>query len=271
MKTRNFKSPAKMNLYLRVLNKRKDGFHNLDSSFQLIDLFDQIEITNIDTNEIEIECNPNIIKTKNNIVYAAVNILRERYKADKGIRIKIKKNIPIGAGLGGGSSNAATVLIALNQIWDLKIQIHDLMEIGKTLGADVPFFIKGENAHVSGIGDILTKKESDKAKYILICPDISISTKDMFLCLDRKEDYSDDKKEFIQNSFLQPVCEKYNDIDLFYENNKKSFDICLTGTGSTMFIRYKDSDELKKIFKIIPTNWRFFLAEPLQYSPLKGV
>ena len=90
-----------MNLYLRVLNKRKDGFHNLDSSFQLIDLFDQIEITNIDTNEIEIECNPNIIKTKNNIVYAAVNILRERYKADKGIRIKIKKNIPIGAGLGG--------------------------------------------------------------------------------------------------------------------------------------------------------------------------
>ena len=172
MKTKNFKSPAKMNLYLRILDKRNDGFHNLDSSFQLIDLFDQIEITNIDTNEIEIECNPNIIKTKNNIVYTAVNILRERYKIDKGIRIKIKKNIPIGAGLGGGSSNAATVLIALNQIWDLKIQIHDLMKIGRALGADVPFFINGENALVSGIGDVLTKKESDKAKYILICPDI---------------------------------------------------------------------------------------------------
>ena len=145
------KSPAKINLYLKILKKRLDGFHEIDSAFQLIDLYDEIEIINIDSNEIKIICDPSIIKKEDNIVFKAVKALKEDYRIDKGVQISLKKNIPIGAGLGGGSSNAATVLLGLSKMWNLNISHQEMLKRGKNLGADVPFFINGENAFVSGL------------------------------------------------------------------------------------------------------------------------
>ncbi len=150
----NLQSPAKINLYLRVLNKRPDGFHDLDSAFQLIDLFDNIEMSDIDSSEVIIQCEPSIIKSEDNIILKAINDLKKDYKIDNGIEIKLKKNIPIGAGLGGGSSNAASVLLGLNKMWGLDISYSEMVKRGKSLGADVPFFIHGENAYVSGIGGL---------------------------------------------------------------------------------------------------------------------
>ena len=267
----HFKSPAKINLYLKILDKRLDGFHNLESAFQLIDLYDDIEIINLDSGEIQIRCEPPLIETKDNIIFKAVNILKKDYKIDKGIQINLKKNIPIGAGLGGGSSNAATVLLGLNKIWSLNITHQELLDRGKDLGADVPFFINGENAFVSGIGDQLELKKSERLKYVLLYPNINISTKEMFAHYERNIETSVDINKEGQNSFLKSVLSKYSEINAFYEKNIISFNILLTGTGSTLYIPYKNSDELDKIMQIIPINWRFFLTEAIQYSPLRGM
>ena len=267
----NLQSPAKINLYLRVLNKRPDGFHDLDSAFQLIDLFDNIEMSDIDSSEVIIQCEPSIIKSEDNIILKAINDLKKDYKIDNGIEIKLKKNIPIGAGLGGGSSNAASVLLGLNKMWGLDISYSEMVKRGKSLGADVPFFIHGENAYVSGIGDQFRSKKFNQEKYVLICPNISISTKEMFEYYSKGINLPLAENMDMQNSFLVSVLYKYPEINLFYKKNISSFDIHLTGTGSSMFIPYKHSDKLKKIMQIIPINWRFFLTEAIQYSPLRGM
>ena len=267
----NLQSPAKINLYLRVLNKRPDGFHDLDSAFQLIDLFDNIEMSDIDSSEVIIQCEPSIIKSEDNIILKAINDLKKDYKIDNGIEIKLKKNIPIGAGLGGGSSNAASVLLGLNKMWGLDISYSEMVKRGKSLGADVPFFIHGEHAYVSGIGDQFRSKKFNQEKYVLICPNISISTKEMFEYYSKGINLPLAENMDMQNSFLVSVLYKYPEINLFYKKNISSFDIHLTGTGSTMFIPYKHSDKLKKIMQIIPINWRFFLTEAIQYSPLRGM
>tara|TARA_B110000263_G_C15278840_1_gene497279 strand:+ start:308 stop:1126 length:819 start_codon:yes stop_codon:yes gene_type:complete len=267
----NLQSPAKINLYLRVLNKRPNGFHDLDSAFQLIDLFDNIEMSDIDSSEVIIQCEPSIIKSEDNIILKAINDLKKDYKIDNGIEIKLKKNIPIGAGLGGGSSNAASVLLGLNKMWGLDISYSEMVKRGKSLGADVPFFIHGENAYVSGIGDQFRSKKFNQEKYVLICPNISISTKEMFEYYSKGINLPLAENMDMQNSFLVSVLYKYPEINLFYKKNISSFDIHLTGTGSTMFIPYKHSDKLKKIMQIIPINWRFFLTEAIQYSPLRGM
>ena len=267
----NLQSPAKINLYLRVLGKRADGFHDLDSAFQLIDLYDNIEMSDTDSSEVIIECEPSIIKSEDNIILKAINDLKKDYKINNGIKIKLQKNIPIGAGLGGGSSNAASILLGLNKLWDLDISYSEMIKRGKNLGADVPFFIHGQNAYVSGIGDQFRSKEFIQEKYVLICPNISISTKEMFEYHSNKIKLSSAEDLEMQNSFLISVLSKYPEINLFYKKNISSFNIHLTGTGSTIFIPYKHSDELKKIMQIIPINWRFFLTEAIQYSPLRGM
>ena len=270
MNSVSLKSPAKINLYLEILDKRSDGFHNLKSAFQLIDLYDEIQISIKDSKEVTILCEPAVIDSKDNIIFKAIEMLKKKFNINKGVQITLKKNIPIGAGLGGGSSNAASVLVALNKLWELNISDLELLQIGKDLGADVPFFINGKNAFVSGIGDKFELKKSEKSKYVLISPNINISTREMF------EYYSNNNstlsvKEASQNSFLESVKAKYPEINTFYKKNISSFNICLTGTGSTMFIAYKDSNELEKILQIIPINWRFFLTEAIQYSPLEGM
>ena len=269
MSTLILKSPAKINIYLKVLKKRSDGYHELESAFQLINLYDELEASITKSEEIRIECSPNTIKLEENIILKAVQLVKSKYKVKQGIYIKLKKEIPIGAGLGGGSSNAASALLALNNLWGLEISQTDLLKLGRGLGADVPFFLNGKNAYVSGIGDKLKEKKSDNSKYILIYPNIIASTKKVF------EFYSNNKKfmedDNLQNSLLKPLLSMYPEIKSFYNKNISSFDIKLTGSGSTMFISYKDEGELEKIMEIIPINWRFFLAEAIQYSPLRGM
>ena len=156
-----FLSPAKLNLNLRVISKRIDGYHNLETTFQLIDLFD--EITFEKSNEsFSISCDGLKIEPENNLIFKSFNAIKKYCEVDEGIRIHLKKNIPVGAGLGGGSSNAATTLIALNKIWGLDLSREDLAKIGKPIGADIPIFIYGKNAIAKGIGDVFLDVELKK-------------------------------------------------------------------------------------------------------------
>jgi 4-diphosphocytidyl-2-C-methyl-D-erythritol kinase len=171
--------------------------------------------------------------------------------------------------LGGGSSNAASTICALNKMWDLRLSLNEMMLIGLDLGADVPLFIKGENAYAGGVGEKLVEKKPIDEKLIIISPDILNSTEEMFNLYDIQEGPTELFSQ--QNSFWKVFVEKNEEIKEFYEQYAKKFEICLSGTGSSMFIKYNNNSEKQKILKIIPSNWRFFLAKPLQYSPLKSL
>ena len=151
-----FLSPAKLNLNLRVISKRNDGYHNLETTFQLINLFDEISFEESDKS-FGISCDGLDIEPENNLIFKSLNAITKHCNLDKGIQIHLKKIIPAGAGLGGGSSNAATTLIALNKIWNLNLSTEELVNIGKGLGADVPIFIYGRNAVATGIGEEVLK------------------------------------------------------------------------------------------------------------------
>ena len=260
-----FLSPAKLNLNLRVISKRIDGYHNLETTFQLIDLFD--EITFEKSNEsFSISCDGLKIEPENNLIFKSFNAIKKYCEIDEGIRIHLKKNIPVGAGLGGGSSNAATTLIALNKIWGLDLSREDLAKIGKPIGADIPIFIYGKNAIAKGIGDVFLDVELKKNKFLLICPNIEVSTSEMF----RKLEINKLSPKH-QNSFLDTLLRENKSIEEFYVSNVNNYDLKLSGTGSTLFMEYEKKDELEKILQKIPKNWRFFFCEGLQYSPLTGV
>ena len=143
---------------------------------------------------------------------------------------------------------------------------EELAEIGKPLGADIPIFIYGKNAIATGIGDVFLDVEFRKNKFLLICPNIEVSTSKMFKKL--KINRLSSKH---QNSFLDILLRENKCIEEFYFNNVNDYDLKLSGTGSTLFIEYYKKDELEKILQKIPKNWRFFFCEGLQYSPLTGV
>ncbi|MGZ6235783.1 MAG: 4-(cytidine 5'-diphospho)-2-C-methyl-D-erythritol kinase [Syntrophales bacterium] len=174
-------APAKVNLYLRVLGKRSDGFHDISTLMQRISLYDELIFTRTD-HGIRLSCPGGAIpENNNNIVYRAADALLSRLPHPPGIHITIRKNIPIGAGLGGGSSNAATALVTLNELMDLHYNTDDLMKIGAKLGADVPFFIFGRTAWASGIGDRLRIAENiPPLWFVLINPGFEISTKAVY-------------------------------------------------------------------------------------------
>ncbi|MGA3208243.1 MAG: 4-(cytidine 5'-diphospho)-2-C-methyl-D-erythritol kinase [Syntrophales bacterium] len=171
-------SPAKVNLHLRVLGKRADGYHDISTLMQRISLYDELIFSPTDRG-ITLSCPGSAIpENNNNIVYRAADALLSRISHPPGIHITIKKKIPVAAGLGGGSSNAATALVTVNDLMDLHYNTDELMKIGAKLGADVPFFIFGKTAWASGIGDRLRTAENiPPLWFVLINPGFEISTK----------------------------------------------------------------------------------------------
>lgn len=187
MKSIELKSRAKINLSIDVLGKREDGYHLVEMIMQTIDLYDIVKITENEINEININSNSlDIPLNRNNIVYKAAKVLKDKFNIKSGLDIFIEKNIPVAAGMAGGSCNAAAVLVGLNKLWNLNLSEKELQEIGLTLGADVPFCISGNAALAQGIGEELTYiKGLPKDISILVCkPNLFVSTKDVYQGLD---------------------------------------------------------------------------------------
>lgn len=181
MKSLLVKSPAKINLFLKVLGKRPDGFHELLTLMQEVSLFDHLRFTQI-TKGIDIRSDYlGLPLDKSNLVWKAANLIKKTCGIKKGVRIKITKNIPVGAGLGGGSSNAAYTLKALNQFWNLKLSRAELLLLASKLGSDVPFFIYGKAALCKGRGEIVfSAKNTPKNHYIIAFPGFSVPTKNIY-------------------------------------------------------------------------------------------
>lgn len=263
MNSIDLKSRAKVNLSIDVLGKREDGYHLVEMIMQTIDLYDKLKITEIEENSILIKSNSlDIPLNEDNIMYKAVNLLKNQFNIEKGIEISIEKNIPVAAGMAGGSSNAAAVLVGLNKLWNLGLSENELKDIGLKLGADVPFCITGGSALAEGIGEELTNiKGLPEDLNVLVCkPNIFVSTKEVYQSLNmdkvkrrpkNKELIDALQKEdvkFISENMVNVLEEvtslKYSEIgqieDIMIKN--KALGSMMSGSGPTVFGLFDNKD-----------------------------
>ena len=245
--------------------------HEINTQFQLINLFDDMLIEKTLKKNINVKTNTSpSIDGKNNIVFKAIEALSEFTGKEIYCDVNIVKNIPIGGGLGGGSSNAAAALIGINALFQLGLSSENLKEIGVKLGSDVPFFIYGRNACATGIGDkFLEEKSINKKKYLLLFPQVESSTQELFTEWDKLSKHNQEmivKNE--DNSFLPLFLNKYKEVNIVFNDLVKMNTPRLSGTGSTIFYEYEDNEDIEKTLKKIPSKWRHSFCEPLQCSPL---
>lgn len=272
----NVLSPAKLNLGLQVVGKRNDGYHLLKSVFCLTDLCDSIDIQVTDNGKISLIEHYQAWFYQKDLSYRAAKLLQETTNCQFGANIKIRKVIPSGAGLGGGSSNAATVLLVLNQLWKTGLSNQELMSLGLSLGADVPFFIQGQNALVEGIGEIITPIEIPQLYFVIVKPNFHIPTKDIFANLNL------DLPALSNNirSIDEIMAKKINDLepiarriyppldDIFHELKQyEEFETpVMTGSGSCIYFTFNDKNYAKKLAEILSTRYNTFLAASLPQS-----
>ncbi|MDU2197655.1 MAG: 4-(cytidine 5'-diphospho)-2-C-methyl-D-erythritol kinase [Peptostreptococcaceae bacterium] len=267
MNSIELKSRAKINLSIDVLGKRVDGYHLVEMIMQTIDLYDIIKIEELETEEIIIKSNTSDIPlNENNIVYKAAELIRDNFNIKRGIEIFIEKNIPIAAGMAGGSSNAAAILVGLNKLWNLNLSEKELKELGFKLGADVPFCIEGKAALAEGVGEELTyiKGLPDDISILVCKPELFVSTKEVYGGLDLKN-----IKNRPDNQYLIK-CLENNEIELLSKNmvnvletvtSKKHTEISdiekimnenkalgsmMSGSGPTVFGLYKNEEDALK-------------------------
>ena len=267
MNSISLKSRAKINLSIDVIGKREDGYHIVEMIMQTIDLYDDIKLKELEEDNIIIKSECSYIPlNEDNIVYKAAKLIKEKMDIKKGIEIFIKKNIPVAAGMAGGSSNAAAVLVGLNELWKLGLSKDELRDLGLKLGADVPFCIEGGTALAEGIGEKQTNiKGINKDVNILVCkPDIFVSTKEVYQSLDIKniEKRPDNKllKEKLKNDDIVSVSnnmvnvleevtsKKYSDIKVIEDIIAKNgaMGTMMSGSGPTVFGFFDNEEKAKR-------------------------
>lgn len=273
MKKFTLSSPAKINLFLHIVGRRPDGYHNLQSVFAILNKGDKLTFEERMDDKIEIL--PDLgFNVEDNIVYKAIMLLRKETSISKGITITIEKNIPMGGGLGGGSSNAATTLLALNKLWNLSLTTKRLCELGKTLGADVPIFVNGYSAFAQGIGEILTPYKIEEKYYLVVTPkNTHVSTKEIFTHLDLPR--STPALAISQISYE----ETHNDCENLVKKNYPSVAKCLqwllkyahprmTGTGASCFAPFDNLSDAQKAQNELPEQYSSFIAKATNKSIL---
>lgn len=277
MNSIKLKSRAKVNLSIDVLGKRQDGYHLVEMIMQTIDLYDLIEINEKDNDQITIKSTSDEIPLDcNNLVYKAANLIKKTFNINKGVEIHIKKNIPVAAGMAGGSSNAAAVLVGLNKLWNLNLSNQQLEKIGLKLGADVPFCINGGAVLALGIGEELTPiKGLTKDVCILVCkPDLFVSTKEVYECIDSKDIdkrpnnkflieclKNEDTRQLAENMFnvlegvtmdKHPVIQQIKDI----MTNNRALGAMMSGSGPTVFGLYENREDAVKCKAILEKQFK---------------
>ncbi|MDI3452058.1 4-(cytidine 5'-diphospho)-2-C-methyl-D-erythritol kinase [Acinetobacter oleivorans] len=265
-------SPAKLNLFLHITGRRENGYHELQTIFQLIDLYDWMIFTPTLDEQIEID-GLSEVRPEENLIYRAAQILRPHAKKFCGLHIKIEKNIPMGAGLGGGSSNAATTLIVLNQLWECGLNQEQLADYGVKLGADVPIFIYGKNAWAEGIGEHLSFIDLDQKQFIILKPDCFISTQLLFsqktLTRDSKTTkfcaYQLEPSNF-GNNFEPLARQLYPEVEEAMRYLDQFGQAKLTGTGACVFIEVTNEMNIDEILNHSPC--KSYLVNSLKESPL---
>ncbi len=265
-------SPAKLNLFLHINGKRPDGYHELQTLFQLLDYGDPCEFELRTDGELQLFCNMELAPEEN-LAYRAGMLLKEKTGSSFGANIKINKQIPSGAGLGGGSSNAASTLVALNSLWKTKLSTHHLIELGRSLGADVPVFIAGQTAWAEGIGEQLTPLELPEQWYLVIKPNCHVSTRNIFSSSQLTRDTPRIKVATFfgqggKNDCQTVVLEQYPEVKRAFDWLSLSNKAQLTGTGSCIFACFNSAEEAQIMLDKAKPHWECFMSKGVNQSDI---
>ncbi|MDY4280333.1 MAG: 4-(cytidine 5'-diphospho)-2-C-methyl-D-erythritol kinase [[Pasteurella] mairii] len=273
--SRRFPSPAKLNLFLYINGKRADGYHELQTLFQFLDFGDWLEIDVQDSAEIRLTPEIPGVPLEQNLIYRAARLLQQVTGCRQGAKIHLDKILPMGAGLGGGSSNAATTLMALNALWQTGLSVQQLADLGVQLGADVPIFVHGKAAFAEGVGEKLTYCQPPEKWYLVLKPDISISTAVIFQEPDLprntpKRSLQQLLAEKYENDCQKVVLDHYSEVEETLRWLLKYAPARLTGTGACVFAEFEDEQSAQAAFSNKPDAYFGFVAKGLNISPLSS-
>ncbi len=273
-------APAKLNLFLYITGRRADGYHNLQTLFQFLDHGDTLEITPDRSGNITLLTPLAGVADDDNLIVRAARMLQQAAAArgslpeNAGAQIALEKRLPMGGGLGGGSSDAATVLVALNHLWQTGLSVDELATLGVKLGADVPVFVRGHAAFAEGVGEQIQPAEPEEKWYLVAHPGISIGTPDIF----RDPDLTRNSPirtldELLQRPFhndCEAVARKrFREVDALLSWLLEYAPSRLTGTGSCVFAEFSTESAARQVLELAPKWINGFVARGLNISPLQ--
>ena len=272
--SRLWPAPAKLNLILHITGQRDDGYHLLQTVFQFIDFSDSLDFRIRDDRIISRQSNWDGVAEADDLIIRAAKALQQESGIQSGADISLEKRLPSGAGLGGGSSDAATTLVALNHLWGLEFTVDKLAEIGLQLGADVPVFVRGHAAWAEGVGEQLTPIEPKERWYLVVKADCCVATMEAFSSPDltrntptiRIRDFQRDGGhndcESVVRGLYQEVAEALDWLGQFAVAK-------MTGTGSCIFAGFDKQQQAESVYEKLPQGWEGFVAKGLNRSPLQ--
>jgi 4-diphosphocytidyl-2-C-methyl-D-erythritol kinase len=251
-------APAKLNLFLHITGRRPDGYHLLQTVFQFLDYADQLAFNITDNGKVMRMTPLPGVDESDDLTVRAATLLRAETKTKKGVEIYLNKSIPVGAGLGGGSSDAATTLLVLNELWGTNLERARLMELGLQLGADVPVFVAGHAAWAEGVGEILTPIELKESWYAVMVPPVQVATQRVF-------------EELGLTAYGPPI--KIRDFHAGRVRNDLEAVVrrCYTGSGACVYLPVKDKGEGAQIVARRPEGLEGFVARGVNRHPLSGM
>ncbi|MGH8050299.1 MAG: 4-(cytidine 5'-diphospho)-2-C-methyl-D-erythritol kinase [Methylococcales bacterium] len=268
-------APAKINLFLQITGQRNDGYHLLQTVFQLLDWGDEVHLRLRDDAEIiRTGTNDYGVAESDDLIIRAAKILQLRAGIKQGAELAVSKNIPLGGGFGGGSSDAATVLLVLNSLWRAGLNLDELAELGLSLGADVPVFVRGHSAWAEGVGEKITAIELPKAAYLLVDSGVHVPTSKLFQTLELTRNAAPVTiADFVSGTVLgnafEPVLRAREPIvDRLLDNLSKLGPASLTGTGGGCFARFNSLADAQAAHQHLPSGLSAWVANGVNSSPL---
>ena len=275
----HIKAPAKINRFLHIVGQRKDGYHLLQTVFQLIDLHDDVYLTAAPDGVVQRSSGAANIPPEEDLVVRAAKLLQEYTNTNQGCTIQVEKRIPMGAGLGGGSSDAAATLWGLNELWDLQLSRQELMSLGVKLGADVPFFLFGQNAFAEGVGELLQAVSLPEACFLLVYPKVHIPTVDVFKDPNLTRNHptvtisdfidSPNLEQFGNNDCEEVVIQKYQEVAAvlnWLRQQAPQSSPRMSGSGSSVFVAL-ETDLANHLLSQLPNRWIGFVVRGLTRHP----
>ncbi|SAL56100.1 4-diphosphocytidyl-2-C-methyl-D-erythritol kinase [Caballeronia udeis] len=280
---RNCLAPAKLNLFLHITGRRADGYHALQTVFQLLDWGDLLHFTRRDDGVIARKTDVPGVPEADDLVVRAARLLQSTTGCPLGVDVEIDKILPMGAGLGGGSSDAATTLLALNRLWGVGLSRQALQDLALKLGADVPFFVFGQNAFAEGVGEALQAVDLPKRFFLVVTPAVHVPTAAIFsekaLTRDSKvltitdflAQHSSDADwpdSFGRNDMQAVVVEKYAEVATVIECFSNLSPARMTGSGASVFAAFRSKAEAEMAQAKLPASWKSKVTESLDSHPL---
>lgn len=271
--TRPWPAPAKLNLFLHITGRRPDGYHELQTVFQFLDRADQLCFRPAPDGRIFREQALEGVSGEQDLCLRAARLLQSEAGIREGVGIRLDKCLPMGGGLGGGSSDAATVLVALNRLWGAGLSPDDLATLGLRLGADVPVFVHGGAAWAEGVGERLTPVTLPEPWYLVVAPSVSVSTAAVFSDPELTRDsppitIADFLSGAGRNDCEPVVRRRFPDVDQVFRRLEPFGTPRMTGTGACVFLTLDDADAARDVRGQLPAEWRVFLARGMNRSPL---